>query len=97
MPKGSNCPVEGAWCARMPQEVRSEAGSRSRGRQKRGTEHADEVAECRSESMGAPCPVCAPVLRPTDPGCRSALAGQGRPQGCPAAPQKATLLGALLT
>ena len=36
--------------------------------------------------MGAPCPVCALVLRPTDPGCRSALAGQGRPQGCPAAP-----------
>src|SRR5215218_5935646 len=60
--------------------------------QKRGTEGADEMAGHGSESIGAPCPVCVPVLRSTDDGCRPALARQGRRQGCLAAPPKAALL-----
>ena len=43
---------------------------RSRARQRRGAERADEVASHGSERIGAPCSVCASVLRSTDRQCR---------------------------
>ena len=42
---------------------------RSRARQRRGAERADEVASHGSERIGAPCSVCASVLRSTDRQC----------------------------